>query len=111
MRRRNLIAIAGLVSSLAVLLSSPPAADAMSSCSENSDSTCQTYCPGDIIAFCNYEFRFLHCDTSSGTCENDGLCEGVIGPCCHLDGTGDCGADGRGPFPWCPDEHVTCNFY
>lgn len=109
MRRRTLVAIAAVLFSSAALYAPPPAS-AMSTCQEQSDSTCQTYCPGDLIAFCNYAFRFLHCDTQDAFCSNDGLC--VNPPCCDVDTGEGCDWDPEHyPLPYCAKQHVICNFY
>jgi hypothetical protein len=108
MRRRRLVILAAMLSSSALLLSYPKQADAAKVCAP-SDSTCQTYCPFDLIAFCNYTFRFTHCTTKEASCDDDGLCpdSDPNTHCCNVNtGTG---CDGINRY--CATEHITCYFY
>lgn len=110
MRKRLCITLATLITVIGLLFLAPPDADAMSSCSVPNDSTCQTYCPGNLLAFCDYTFRFRHCETSSATCEYGG-CPGPYGEgCCNAQTGEGCYTDPP-PTQYCATNLIICNFY
>lgn len=110
MKRRKVVMFACMISALGLLLLPPPAKAASSSCSVPNDMTCQSYCPGNLIAFCDYTFRFRHCETSSASCDVGG-CPGPYGEnCCNMQTGEGCYTDPP-PTQYCATEKITCNFY
>lgn len=106
MNRRFLATAAAMMSLSALFLSTPTPAEGR--VCPPSDSTCQSFCPGNLISFCDYTFRFTHCTTQSASCSHDGLCPDESNAnCCNIYTLSGC--DGINPY--CALEHVTCNFY
>jgi hypothetical protein len=107
MRRKTLLLMSSLLTSLALVGSEPQQADAAMICPPNPLTECVTWCP--VIQFCYNHFHQLGCGPAYDMqcSEFDSYCEIWSGHnCCDIATGENCG----GGEPYCTLDRVDCYF-
>lgn len=108
MYRRLVVSLAGLMTSLALLASSPPPAEASTrECPLETGYVCLMTCPSQAaqIGACNSFFGHFGCYAYAASCSSDYNLGCEMGPCCSASTPQYC----EGSYPYCVDKVVTCS--